>query len=87
MSQGAPRRPRGKGQPRTAADPNVRYRFTPELWDKWRAARKPDANTAKLRRGIRVMRALLQRPHDSELRPVATWHPVRLQPNPIEETV
>lgn len=82
MSERAPRRPRGKGQPRTSADPNVRYRFTPELWDKWRASRKPDANTAKLRRGICVMRALLQRPHDSELRPVATRHPRKIATKP-----
>lgn len=34
-----------------------RIRFTPELWDKWFAARRPDAHTAILREGIRQMRA------------------------------
>jgi hypothetical protein len=43
-----------------------RIQFTPELWEKWHQARKPDADTARLRQGIRVMRALLERPHDRE---------------------
>ncbi len=48
--------------------PPHRVRFTPELWDKWWAARKPTQNSLILREGIEKQRALLQlqwraRPH------------------------
>jgi hypothetical protein len=35
-------------------------KFTPELWDRWREARKPTEQVEKLREGIREMRARLE---------------------------
>lgn len=39
--------------------PVKRKRFSLDLWDQWRAARKPDEISIQLREGIQEMRSLL----------------------------
>jgi hypothetical protein len=41
--------------------PVKRKRFTLDLWDQWRAARRPDETSIELRAGIQEMRSLLAR--------------------------
>ena len=36
-------------------------KFTPQMWDRWRAALKPDAKTLQLRAGIQELRGALSR--------------------------
>lgn len=45
-------------------------RFTPELWDQWRADRKADSHTTVLREGIADLRQLLDQ-RDLHHRPLS----------------